>query len=212
MSKQTVMSRPLQIIRADFGAYLVINAIVYGSCLVAFGLALIFPELTAGRVASLDANGTIGMIQSLMNNVWLFAVVILGVNTMSVGALSILLPSMIVPFAGIAVIAYRAFTIGLTLAPADESGWVALIPHSLTWLIEFQAYVLLAFGAYLLGKSWLRPHTVGAPNRRQGYVHGLRQIGWLALPALALLIIGAIYEAFSLVYLVNPLIALLVEA
>lgn len=207
-----LLRTPLQIIRTNFRAYLVINAIVYGSCLVAFGLALIVPELTAGQVASLDANGTIGMIRALMSNVWLFALVILGVNTLSVGALSILLPSMIVPFAGIAVIAYRAFTIGLTLAPTTESGWVALIPHSLTWLIEFQAYTLLAFGAYLLGRSWLRPHSVGARNHRHGYAHGLRQIGWLALPTLALLIIGAIYEAFSLIYLVNPLVDLLVEA
>ena len=185
-----LLRKPLQIIRANLRAYLVINAILYGTCLVAFGLALIFPELTAGRVASLEADGTVGTILSLMSNVWMLALVILGVNTLVVGALSILLPSMIVPFAGIAVFACRAFTIGLTLAPADESGWVALIPHSLTWLIEFQAYVLLALGAYVLGRAWIRPEATGAQNRRQAYVRGLRVVGWLSLPSLALLIIG----------------------
>jgi hypothetical protein len=82
-----------------------------------------------------------------------------------------------------------------------------MIPHSLTILIELQAYVLVMLGAYLLGMAWLRPTTVGARNRRQGYVHGLRQVGWLGLPALALLIIGAIYEAATIIYLVPRLVA-----
>ena len=60
-------------------------------------------------------------------------------------------------------------------------------------------------GAYLLGKSWIRPHTAGSDNRRGGYIRGLQQLGWLALPAAILLVVGAIYEAFSLRYLVHPL-------
>jgi hypothetical protein len=39
---------------------------------------------------------------------------------------------MIVPFAGIALFAYWALTTGLTLVPANDIGWLALIPHSLT--------------------------------------------------------------------------------
>jgi hypothetical protein len=180
---------------------------MYGVSVAGFVTALIFPELNAAQVTSLEDDGTADLVVSLLSNVWLFALVILGVNTLTVGALSILLPSMILPFAGIAVFAYRAFDIGLTLAPADHTGWVALIPHSPTYVIEFQAYVLLVLGAYLLGKSWLRPETIGARNRRQAYVRGLQQIGWLSLPALALFVIGAVYEAFSLRYLV-PLLVL----
>ena len=105
-----------------------------------------------------------------------------------------------------ALVVHEGFTIGLTLAPADENGWVFLIPHSLTYLIEFQAYILLVLGAYLLGRSWLRPRIIGAWNRRQGYVRGLQQVGRLSLPALGLFVIGAIYEAFSLRYLVPLLV------
>ncbi len=200
------LRRPFAIIRADLGVYLVTNVIVYGLVIAGFVTALIFPELNAAQVTSLNDNGTTDLVVSLLGNVWLFALVILGINTLTVGALSILLPSMIVPFAGIAVFGYRAFTIGLTLAPANEAGWIGLIPHSLTILIEFQAYILLVFGAYLLGRSWLRPATIGAGNRRQGYLRGLRQVGWLSLLALALLIVGAIYEAFTLRYLVPQLV------
>jgi hypothetical protein len=204
------LREPVQIIRADLGVYLVMNVIMYGLFLAGFVTALIFPELAAAQVTSLEDDGTADLVGSLLSNVWLFALVILGVNTLTVGALSIVLPSMILPFAGIAVFAYRAFDIGLTLAPTNETGWLILIPHSLTILIEFQAYILLVLGAYLLGRSWLRPGTVGAGNRRQGYVRGLNQIGWLSLPALGLFVVGAIYEAFSLRYLVPPLVQALI--
>ncbi len=200
------LRRPLEIVRGNLRAYLVLNVIMYGVSVAGFVTALIFPELNAAQVASLQDDGTADLVLSLLSNVWLFALVILGVNTLTVGAASILLPSMVVPFAGIAVFTYRAFDIGLTLAPADRTGWVILVPHSLTYVIEFQAYILLVLGAYLLGRSWLRPGTVGARNRRGGYVVGLRQIGWLSLPALALFVIGAIYEAFTLRYLVPLLV------
>ena len=62
-------------------------------------------------------------------------------------------------------------------------------------------------GAYLLGRAWLWPGTVGARDRRQGYVRGLRQLGWVSLPALALLVIGAVYEAFEIIYVIPPLVA-----
>ena len=200
-----VVRRPLEIVRADLRAYLVLNLLVYGAAVAGFLTALVRPELAAGRATTLQEDGTADLVASLLSNVWLFALVILGVNVLTAGLLSIVLPSLVVPFAGIAIFTYRAFEIGVTLAPADATGWLILIPHYLTFLIEFQAYALLMFGAYLLGRSWLRPATVGAHNRRQGYVRGLRQLGWLSAAALALLIIGALYEAFELRYLVPQL-------
>ena len=196
---------PFRIIRADLRAYLALNAILYGLCLAGFGLALAFPQLTAGRVASLEDDGTGDLVRSLLGNVWLFAVAILGVNTLQFGLLSLVLPSLIVPFAGIAIAAYRSFEIGVTLAPTTDAAWMTLIPHSLTWLIEFQAYVLLALGAYIVARSWIRPQTIGADTRRQGYVRGLKQLGRLSIPAMGLLVVGAVYEAFSLIYIVAPL-------
>ncbi len=201
-----VVRRPLQIVRADLRAYLVLNLIMYGSAVAGFVAALVFPELNAARVTALQDDGTADLVVSLLSNVWLFALVILGVNTLTVGVLLIVLPSLVVPFAGIAFFTCKAVEIGVTLAPADGTGWVNLIPHSQTVVIEFKDYVLLVLGAYLLGRSWLRPATVGAQNRRQGYVRGLRQVGWLSLPALALFVIGAIYEAFTLRYLVPVLV------
>jgi hypothetical protein len=198
------LRKPFQIIRANFRAYLTINAIVYGLVITGSVAAMVFPNLGATQVATLEDNGTADLVRSLFNNPWLFALTILGVNVKA-GAQLIVLPSLIVPFAGIAIFAYKAFTLGLVLAPTTETMAVALIPHSLTALIEFQAYALLMFGAYILGRSWVRPATIGTRNHRQGYVHGLQQLGWLSLSTLPLFIVGAIWEAFSLRYLVYPL-------
>ena len=203
----SMLRKSFSIVRANLRVYLVLNALLYGLLLIGLGAGLIFPELTTARIASLEQDGTADLVETLLGNVWLFALVIFANNVLRASLLSILLPSMIAPFAGILYFAYQAFLLGVTLAPVDGGRGMALIPHSLTVLIELQAYVLVMLGAYLLGKAWLRPSTVGARNRRQGYLHGLRQVGWLGLPALALLIVGATYEAFTLIYLVPLLVA-----
>ena len=197
------LRKPFQIIRANFRAYLIINAIVYGLVITGMVAAIVFPSLGATQLATLEDSGTTNLIRSLLNKPWLFSLTILGVNVMS-GTLLIVLPSLLIPFSGIAIFAYKAFTLGLAMAPTTKIMAVGLIPHSLTALIEFQAYALLMFGAYILGQSWVV--TIGARNRRQGYVSGLQQLGWLSLTALPLFIVGAIWEAFSLGYLVPPLL------
>ena len=194
------LRKPFQIIRANFRAYLIINAIVYGLVITGMVAAMVFPNLGATQVATLEADGTTGLVRSLINTPWLFALSILGVNAIMTGVPLIVLPSLIIPFAGIALFAHKAFTIGLGLASTTSIAAV-WIPHSLTLLIEFQAYALLMFGAYILGRSWVRPATISARDRRQGYVRGLKQFGWLSLTALPLFIVGAIWEAFSLHYL-----------
>ncbi|KRE27197.1 hypothetical protein ASG82_12170 [Mycobacterium sp. Soil538] len=197
--------RPFRIIGENADVYLMANAAAYGIFVVGFLLGLTFPHLSQAQYTRLEDDGTADLVRSLIADPWLFALTILAVNTVKMAALTIVAPSMIVPLAGIALFAYWALTTGMTLVPQSEIGWVALIPHSLTLIVEFQAYLLLLLGVYLLGKYWIRPRAVGAENRRQGYLRGLRELGWLALPALGLLVIGAIYEAFSLRYFVSPL-------
>jgi hypothetical protein len=195
-----LVRRPLQILRAHARAYLLANLVMYGLVLAGFALGLAVPELAAGRAETLQTDGTADLIGRLLSNVWLFAVTILGVNTITVGLFSIVLPSLVIPFVGIAIFAYRAVVIGVTLT--DPTTWTILIPHSLTLVIEFQAYILLVLGAYLLGRAWITPAFVGESSRVRAYGQGLRLLGWLGLAAFALLVVGALYEAFTLRYLV----------
>jgi len=198
--------RAVQTVQANRRAYLVLNAVLYGSVLVGFGTGLLFPGLTATQTESFESGGQADLVRSLLENPWLFALVILANNALRFALLNLVLPSMIVPFAGIVWCVYTLFPVGLMLAPVDRDGWLVLIPHSLTVVMEIQAYVLLALGVHLLGRAWIWPRTVGAENRRQAYAHGLRQLGVLSLPALALLVVFAFYESFSVVYLVPLLI------
>jgi hypothetical protein len=198
---------PFHIVRANLRAYLVLNAALYGLLVLGFGIGMLFPDLSAGRVETLENNGTLDEVTALLSNVWLFAAGILANNALRVGLLTIALPSMIVPFAGAAIFAYTSFEIGVTLSASGSDLWGVMAPHLVTVVIELQAYVLLTLGAYLLGKSWLFPRTVNAPNRRRRYVRGLQQFAWLSLPAIVLLVIGAIYEAVTLIYVILPQIA-----
>ncbi|GAA3543454.1 hypothetical protein GCM10022222_28920 [Amycolatopsis ultiminotia] len=199
------LRRPFRIIRADLRAYLLTNLFVYGMLLIGMAVGLAFPDLHAARSASFAGGDSGALVNSVVGNGWLFGTVIFLVNVFPTALLLITLPSLVIPFAGLAVFAVKTIDLGLTLAPVDPASQLTLLPHSLTLLIEFQAYALVLFGAYLLGKSWLRPATVDAPTRRQGYLRGLRRLGWLWLPALALFVLGAAYEATEIYFLV-PLV------
>ncbi|MGP5714741.1 hypothetical protein ACTXO9_02555 [Brachybacterium tyrofermentans] len=197
---------PFQLLRTHLRPYLLLNAFAYGLLLLGMALGLLFPDLRAATIGAMDASGDTDLVLSIISRPWLFAAVIFAVNIGRIALASILLPSLVVPFSGIVVFAYFALRSGITLAPVDHVTAMTLIPHSLTMLIEFQAYILLLLGAYLLGRSWPWPATVEAPTRRQGYARGLRLISRLALPALVLFVVGAIYEAFSLRYFVPLLV------
>jgi len=201
----SIIRTPFQIIRANLRVYLLLNALAYGTFVIGFVVGLLFPDLVAGRAQALEDDGTAGLVTSLLSSPWLFALTILAVNALRLGLVTIVLPSLAVPFLGLATFAVWSVTTGVTLVPSTPEGWVALIPHSLTLVIELQAYILLLLGVFLLGRFWMRPQAVDARNRRQGYVRGLQHLGWLSIPSLILLVIGAIYEAFSLLYFVYPL-------
>ncbi|MFI9561478.1 stage II sporulation protein M [Nonomuraea endophytica] len=201
------LRRPFQIIRADLRAYLLINALVYGVLLLGMALALIFPDLHTARTSSFVDGDQGALVNTVIGNPWTFGTTIFLVNVFATALLLIVLPSLAIPFAGLAIFAIKTIDIGIILAPVNRTSALILIPHAPTILIEFQAYILVVFGAYLLGRSWLRPATADATTRRQAYTRGLNRLGWLWLPALALFIIGAIYEAIEIYYLVPLVLA-----
>lgn len=199
------LRRPFRLIRENLRVYLILNLAAYGLVALGFVIGLLFPELPAMRAEALEADGTGETVRGVLRSAPLFALVIFAVNVLQLSLATIVIPSLIVPFAGLAIFGGWAVVTGVTLVQTTPIGWVAMIPHVLTVLIELQAYVLILLGAYLLGRNWLFPRLIGAPTRRRGYLEGLKSIGLLALPALVLLVIGAIWEGYSLLYLVHPL-------
>jgi len=199
-------SGSLTLIRQHARPYAYLNLTAYGLVIAGMVLGVLRPELNEMLTGSMDESGETGLVVSLLARPWLFALVILGVNLGKVALGFITLPSMIVPFAGIPVFAYWAFTTGIVLAPVDHLTAMTLIPHSVTMVIELQAYVLLLLGAYALGLAWVRPASVGATTRRRAWVRGMRLFGRMWVPALVLFVVGAVYEAYSLRYFLPLLI------
>tara|TARA_B100000378_G_scaffold278757_1_gene283263 strand:+ start:9227 stop:9754 length:528 start_codon:yes stop_codon:yes gene_type:complete len=174
---------------------------VYGLLIIGLLIGIMFPEVRDARVDAVLAGGSLTGVSDLASSVWPLAAVVLFNNVLVASLAVIVLPSLVIPFAGIALFAISLVDTGILLAPVDaEAAW-ALLPHSVVLLVEFQAYVLLIFGVFLHGRAWLRPSSVAAPTRRRGYVRGLERIAWLGLLALVIHIVAAIYEAFEIVYI-----------
>ncbi|MBN6042132.1 stage II sporulation protein M [Amycolatopsis sp. 195334CR] len=194
-----LLRRPVEILRSDSRALVVLTVLIFGALLLGMGTGTLFPGLELPTLVSGGVSGD--LVHTMITNPWFFGTVILLINLFVAAVGGILLPSLIVPFLGVPAIALYMFNVGVSIAPSGSTAATVLIPHSLTLIIELTAYVLVMFGAYQLGRGWIRPGYLGESSRRRAYVAGLRRLAWLALPTIVLLVIGAYYEAFSVVYL-----------
>jgi hypothetical protein len=206
-----ISSNPLQrvwaIIQAEKGVYIFLNILYYG--LVVLGMAYVtffnpglqdtlmqaagkaFTEGSLAAVGSAYGGGQViqAMIITFIVNLFLGSVI-----TMS-------LPSLIIPFSGLLMGIYRAIMWGLLLSPSNASLAGPMIPHSLTLLLEGQAYILVMLSIYIHGKAFLRPGAYGIQGRLRGYLEGLRRTGWIYLLVAFLLAVAAVYEALEVIYL-----------
>ncbi|MGY2193383.1 hypothetical protein [Pseudomonas pergaminensis] len=110
------------------------------------------------------------------------------------------LPSLIVPFAGLLAVFHRAVLWGVMFAPVGPHP-ATLIPHSLTLLIEGQAYVLAALAAYVQGMMFLFPKRYGIKSHGAGFIAGCVASYKIYLLILLTLFIAAVYESVEVIYL-----------
>jgi hypothetical protein len=185
----------------------VLNFVTYGLLVLGLIVGYFFPAIAEKSIAAMasvsDLSPAQGGVMTTLDsgNVLGLAAIILIAN-LSFGALGMAtLPSLIIPFSGIIIHALFAGFLGLTYAPYE--GWDYLLPHLVTLVIELQAYIVLMLGAYLLGKYVVAPRANGFTSRWAGYKQGLVETAWLYIPATALLIVGAVYEAFEVIALLG---------
>jgi hypothetical protein len=190
-------------------AYVAINVAYYGLVAVSMlYVAVVNPslqeQLMAGVQAALTEGGlkTVGEVY-LGGNVFAAAAVTFLVNLLAGSLLYITLPSLVLPFVGVPLGAYRALLWGLLLAPTTTELALVMIPHSVTLVLEGQAYVLAMFAAYLQGMAFLRPHTMGLGSHREGYVAGLRMTARVYVLLIMALAAAALYEAIEVIAMVQ---------
>ena len=72
-------------------------------------------------------------------------------------------------------------------------------------VLEGQGYVLAMLGAWVQGRAFLSPQSVGAADRGQGYLAGLKRALRVYVLVVLVLAVAAAYEA-TLVIIVGPLL------
>ena len=202
---------PLQrvwlVIQEEKEAYIYLNILYYG--LVVLGMVYVTffnPSLqetlmqAAGKAFTEGPLAVVGNAYSGGQVVHSMIITFI-VNLFLGSMIEMSLPSLIIPFSGLLMGVYRAILWGLLLSPSNASLAGPMIPHSLTLLIEGQAYILVMLSIYIHGKAFLRPEAYGVEGRLRGYLEGLRRTGWIYLLVAIMLAIAAIYEALEVIYL-----------
>ncbi len=203
--------KAIALVRLHRRAYLVLNVCYYATVGIAMLAVTSYPEVqqmltesvleafsqgTMADVAAAYAGGNVvqAMVLTFLVNFFLGSFVVL------------MLPSMLVPFAGVGMGAVRAVLWGLLLAPTTPELRMAMIPHMGTLVLEGQGYILAILAAFVLGRAFVSPSSVGATRWLQGYGIGLKQALTLYILVAAVLAVSAIYEALEVIYLVPLLL------
>jgi hypothetical protein len=187
-------------------AYIAINVVYYG-LVVIFMIVAAFnrplQDMLLEAVGAAFMTGPLAAVgNAYVNAEVLKAIGLTFIVNLVIGAfLYITLPSLIIPFLGFLLGIYRAVLWGLLFYPGHPDIGMIMIPHSLTLILEGQAYILALFGVYLQGRAFLWPRSVGLETRRQGYIEGLRRTGKIYILVILTLAIAAIYEVIEVVLL-----------
>jgi hypothetical protein len=124
---------------------------------------------------------------------------IFAINLLVATFLFITLPSLVVPFSGLLLAGLRALVWGILFAPefeapigmADLFTWMLL---ALLLFLEGQGYVLATLGAYLHGRAFLWPRSVGETSIWRGYWAGLKTQARIYVLIAVVLLVAAVYE------------------
>ena len=205
-----VIRSTLESIKEFRRAYVVLNLVYYGLVVCAMAYVFFNPSLQQMLLEAVGTAFNEGPLSAVGGayvggQVWLAMALTFVVNLVVGSFVYITLPSLVVPFSGLLLGGCRAILWGLVLSPTGSSGLsLAMIPHSLTLILEGQAYILAMLAAYIHGRAFLWPRTVGEADHGRGYVIGLKRSLRLYWAVVILLAVAAIYEALEVI-LIMPL-------
>ena len=196
--------------------YVILNVAYYGLVICGMAFTALNPSLHESLMTAVAESLSEGPLAPVWEaysteRVLLATALTVGIN-LSVGSFAtITLPSLIVPFSGLVMAVARALTWGVLFSPQAVTGigvreLLTGVSLAVLVFLEGQGYVLAALGAYLHGRAFLWPRTVGAHSRRLGYWRGLKtQVRIYVLIALTLLA-AAMYEVIIAVFALPALL------
>jgi hypothetical protein len=189
-------------------AYIAINILYYGLVIICMIYVAFNQELQQSLLDDIGAafmTGPLAFVGQAYVNARVFTAILstFFINLFVGSFASITLPSLVIPFAGILVGVYRAILWGLLLSPANPDLRLVMIPHSITLIIEGQAYILTMLAAYVHGRAFLWPKLVGVEGHAKGYLEGLKQTGKLYVLVILTLAVAAVYEVVEVILMVK---------
>jgi hypothetical protein len=192
------------LIRQHIKAFTILNLVYFGLTLAAMGYSAYNRSLQQellDLIGEAFSEGPLSVIgEAYLGGQLLMAILLTFITNLLVGTfLSLTLPSLIIPFSGILVGLYRALLWGLLFSPNVEGITASMVISGVLigglLFLEGEAYVLGMLAAYLQGKAFLFPGSVGASGRLAGYAAGLKQSAVLYVLIVLQLALAAIYEA-----------------
>jgi hypothetical protein len=198
------LAAPLQEIRQRPGLVWAVHLTYFG--LVMLGAVVIFEwaDLQAVLMASVRAEiggssgplSLAGRAYGSGNVLWAAAVTFL-INFLLGSIIMISLPSVVLPGLGVVTAAFRALLWGVLLGPSFVPAAGAMLPHSMTMLLEGEGYILAAFFGLLIPISLLQASCGGtARSRFAGALRLNVQANGLVALVLA---VAACYEAVGVI-------------
>ena len=195
---------PLAEIRKYKRLFLTLHLIYFGLVVLFMLVAHYLPELQACLLAGVkstvtDGSGPLAVAGKayMSKNILRAAVTTFAIN-FTLGSLAVItLPSVIVPGVGVLVAAFRALLWGLLLAPSFAILSGAMLPHSITLLLEGEAYVIATFFGLLILVYLFRKAEGPGAARRYGRALLMNVRGNLLVAIV--LAVAAIYEAIEVI-------------
>ncbi len=210
----TAIKAALKIVGESRRAYINLNLVYYGLIVCAMIYSAFDRSLQRSLLNAVGDALTVGPL-SLVGNAYsggqaLLAIALTFIVNLVVGSfVSITLPSLVIPFSGLLVGAYRAVLWGLLFSPpalAVSAGRIILGFLVLVLLVlEGQGYVLAMLAAYVQGRAFLSPQSVGAESRKRGYWLGVKRSVRLYWLVVLTLVIAAVYEALIAIFILPKL-------
>ncbi len=201
-----LLKSALALVKENRNAYLSLNAIYYGLIVLCMLLAVFIPDIQANlleTIGSAFTSGPLAYVGQSYLNAEIFKAVLLtfAVNLFAASLIYMTIPSLLIPFIGFLMFVMRAALWGLIFSPVSPEMRLVMIPHSLTLILEGQAYILVMFGVYLQGRAFLWPESAGVAGHGRGYLEGLKRTGKIYLLVILTLAAAAVYEVIEVVLL-----------
>jgi len=201
-----VLSSAVEIVRRHRRAYLACNVGYYGLILVGLAWAQLAPKTAEGLRSAVEASlesGTLAPVADVYDRGAVLAAIglTLAVNLIIGSLASITLPSLVLPFSGLAVAGFRALVWGLLFSPASAAITWGNVPEGAViagvLILEGQGYVLTMLAAWIHGYGWTRPAMSEASTHGQGYRLGLGVTTRLYVLVVVTLAVAAVFEVVA---------------